>query len=71
MSAISAENSQKIKNMSIICAMLVVTIHVDWPKDNICLTWFINELIAEGIARIAVPFFFGLFGHKCGSLQAT
>ncbi len=67
MSAISAENSQKIKNMSIICAMLVVTIHVDWPKDNICLTWFINELIENGIARVAVPFFFVVSGFFLSS----
>ena len=48
--------------MSIICAILVVTIHVGWPKDNICATWFINEVIANGIARIAVPFFFVVSG---------
>ena len=62
MAGVSAEASQKIKNMSVICAMLVVTIHVGWPKDVICLTWFINELVAHGIARIAVPFFFVVSG---------
>lgn len=67
MSAISDENSQKVKNMSIICAMLVVTIHVGWPKDNICFTWFIDELVANGIARIAVPFFFVVSGFFLAS----
>ena len=62
MAGVSAEASQKIKNMSVICAMLVVTIHVGWPKEVICPTWFINELIAKGIANIAVPFFFVVSG---------
>lgn len=59
----SAETSQKIKNMSIVCALLVVIIHVTWPTEKGCLTWFINELVArQGIARIAVPFFFVVSG---------
>ena len=62
MAGVSAEASQKIKNMGVICAMLVVTIHVAWPKEVICPTWFINELVAQGIARIAVPFFFVVSG---------
>ena len=64
---ISAATSQKIKNMSIVCAILVVTIHVGWPKDEVCLTWFINELIAQGIARIAVPSFFIVSGFFLAS----
>ena len=62
MSNVSAEISQKIKNMSIICAMFVVMIHIDWYSASICTTWFINEFIKEGIARIAVPFFFVVSG---------
>ena len=62
MSNVSAEVSHKIKNMSIICALFVVMIHIGWYKDSICLTWFINELVAQGIARIAVPFFFVVSG---------
>ena len=62
MSCVSAETSQKIKNMSIVCALLVVVIHVTWPTESVCLTWFINQLVAQGIARIAVPFFFVVSG---------
>lgn len=62
MSDVSAEVSHKIKNMSIICALLVVMIHIGWYKDSVCSTWFINELVAQGIARIAVPFFFVVSG---------
>lgn len=62
MAGVSAETSQKIKNMSVVCAMLVVTIHVGWPTDSLCFTWFVSELVATGIARIAVPFFFVVSG---------
>lgn len=63
MSCVSAETSQKIKNMSIVCALLVVMIHVSWASESVCFTWFINELVKEGIARIAVPFFFVVSGY--------
>lgn len=62
MSTLSEANSQKIKNMSIVCALLVVTIHVGWPKGEICFTWFVNEFVRYGVAQIAVPFFFVVSG---------
>ena len=62
MSTLSESNSQKIKNMSVACALLVVTIHVGWPKDEVCFTWFVNEFVRHGVARIAVPFFFVVSG---------
>ena len=60
---ISAKVSEKIRNMSLICAFLVVSIHVDWP-DGIPLSagWFIYNVVKEGVARIAVPFFFIVSG---------
>jgi len=64
MANISAESSQKIKNMSIICAMFVVTIHVGWPTDSSLLsTWWIHRIFTNGISRIAVPFFFVISGY--------
>lgn len=59
---ITEETSQKIKNMSIICAILVVIIHIDWPHDSFSFTWLMNEVIRNGIAPIAVPFFFVVSG---------
>ena len=60
---ISAESSQKIKNMSLICAFLVVVIHISWPAEQaLSLGWFMQEFMEEGIARIAVPFFFVVSG---------
>ncbi len=63
MSNVSAETSHKIKNMSIVCALLVVIIHVIWYNESVCFTWFINEVVKGGIARIAVPFFFVVSGY--------
>jgi len=43
MANISAAVSQKIKNMSIVCALLVVTIHIDWPKESVLMsTWWVR-----------------------------
>lgn len=59
---ISEETSQKIRNMSVVCAMLVVTIHIKWPNEQLCPTWFVYEFIRDGLAQIAVPFFFIVSG---------
>lgn len=60
---ISTETSQKIKNMSFVCSLLVVSIHVVWCADNtFSLGWFIEQGVKQGIARIAVPFFFVVSG---------
>ena len=46
--------SRKIANMSFICAILVVSVHVQRPLDSP----FISHWIADGISGIAIPFFF-------------
>ena len=61
---ISEASSQKIKNMSLLCAVLVVSIHIRWTHDqSLSLGWFMYNAIAQGIARIAVPFFFVVSGY--------
>ena len=63
MKPITEATSQKIKNMSLLCAFLVVSIHVGWPSDvPLSAGWFVDQAITEGIARIAVPFFFIVSG---------
>lgn len=60
---ISSETSQKIRNMSLLCAALVVSIHVPWPYNPpLSVGWFVVEAVANGIANIAVPFFFVVSG---------
>ena len=60
------ETSWKIKNMGFICALLVVSIHIDWHEDESQLLWWGSQLIKGGmgaIAGIAVPFFFVVSGY--------
>lgn len=59
----TVEISNKIRNMGFICALLVISIHVVWPCDSICLTWYINEFVRKGVATIAVPYFFIVSGY--------
>lgn len=60
---ISLETSQKIKNMSLLCAFLVASIHVGWTHgQSVSAGWFMYNAIKEGVARIAVPFFFVVSG---------
>ena len=54
MNKISTELSNKIANMGIVCAFLVICIHATSAEDA---NWW-NWLIARGIGKIAVPFFF-------------
>lgn len=60
---ISPSISHKIKNMSFLCAALVVAIHVPpWyggGELSLCsIDGFMHHFVAQGVARIAVPFFF-------------
>lgn len=61
---ISESSSQKIKNMSLLCAFFVVSIHIEWTHDqSLSLGWFIYNAIKGGVAGIAVPFFFVVSGY--------
>lgn len=61
---IDSSTSSKIRNMSLLCAILVVSIHVGWPHE-VALSpgWWINCAVKEGISRVAVPFFFVVSGY--------
>ena len=62
---ISDETSRKIKNMSLLCAVLVVSIHVAWPHEPpLSVGWWMHQMFAQGISRIAVPFFFVISGFS-------
>lgn len=59
---IGRELSNKIYNMSIVCAMLVVILHID-PNFEVCsFGWCLDRLFNDGIGRVAVPFFFLVSG---------
>lgn len=62
--------SAKFANMSIVCAFLVVCMHVGVGFAIGSTGWWVSELTRNGVSRIAVPFFFlasGFFlaGHVC------
>ena len=58
----SEQLSAKISNMSFVCAVLVVYIHVGVSGEPDSLEWWLKNSVAEGISRIAVPFFFLIAG---------
>ena len=64
MEPVSEELSCKFKNMAIVCAILVVLLHVDLsevePGEPL---WVFSRLIPQGIAYISVPFFFLASGY--------
>lgn len=62
MMGISVACSQKIKNMSFICALLVVAIHVDWYHGVFSFTWLVYHFVRGGISQVAVPYFFVVSG---------
>ena len=60
---ISEATSQKIKNMSLLCAFLVVAIHSgELHYETWSLGWIFANTIKAGFADIAVPFFFIVSG---------
>lgn len=59
---ISQRYSQKIRNMSLLCVILVVSIHIEWPKEPLSGGWYIHHVLKDGYAKIAVPFFFVVSG---------
>lgn len=60
MQAIASDTSRKLANMSFLCAILVVCIHIQCPEE--CEFWFI-KWVSAGLAMIAVPFFFAMSGY--------
>lgn len=64
MSAISTGISNKITGMSLLCALLVVFIHLNHvPKEVGSLAWMVWYFVRYGLATIAVPYFFVISGY--------
>lgn len=67
---VTADLSNKFKNMSFLCACLVVLIHISSVPDKGSTLWWIMGLLSGGLARIAVPFFFFAAGFFLGGKYA-
>ena len=64
MEPVSEELSCKFKNMAIVCAILVVFIHIPLGRlESGSVLWVFDMLVRWGIAQIAVPFFFVASGY--------
>lgn len=64
--SVDSQFSVKVTNMSFVCALMVIVTHA-WcspEKGGVC--WWVNMLTADGICRIAVPFFFLVSGYFLG-----
>lgn len=59
---IQADLSAKFANMSIVCAFMVVCIHVGGVFEKGSLGWWLAEFTRDGVARMAVPYFFLVSG---------
>jgi len=66
MQAIPTETSRKLSNMSFLCAIFVVMIHCGEPKIQGSISWYLSQFIFNGIAGVAVPFFFLISGYFIG-----
>lgn len=60
---ISPATSWKLANMGLLCACLVVFIHVRLDAGAGWAEWWCDVLLKEGVCRIAVPFFFVAAGY--------
>jgi len=60
---ISIENSNKIRNLGFVCSVLVVVIHTSWTLVPFSISWFVENFVRNGVARIAVPFYFVVSGY--------
>lgn len=58
--------SNKIANMSFVCAVLIVIMHV-WPVcEGDAIISFVRKWVCQGVADIAVPVFFVISGFFLG-----
>lgn len=63
MKEISKEFSAKVVNMSLLCALLVVSIHCGYSKADGGICWWVHQIFSGGYSTIAVPFFFIISGY--------
>ena len=60
---VTAETSNRIKNLGLFCSLLVVVIHVWRAPISNPIGWAITDLIQPGVTGMAVPFFFAVSGY--------
>lgn len=63
MKEVSKEFSTKVVNMSLLCALLVISIHCGYSKSESGICWLVHQMFSGGYSRIGVPFFFVVSGY--------
>lgn len=66
MTQLSRELSNKIANMSFVCALMVVFIHLHFGENPTPSMRIVERVIDGGFCRMAVPFFFVVSGYFLG-----
>ena len=61
--SVSQEVSSKIANMSLLGALLVISIHCGYSESESGICWLVHQMFSGGYSRIAVPFFFLVSGY--------
>lgn len=56
------EISMKLRNISFICAILVIFIHTSITLPDYSPSWYVYQFILNGVTRVAVPYFFAISG---------
>lgn len=66
MTPIDRELSNKLTNMSLLCAIFVILRHCGTPGAFGSAVYFINNVFCIGVGTVAVPFFFACSGYFLG-----
>ena len=67
---VTAELSNRLRNMAIVCAFLVVIIHCRPSFQSNTVAWWVKQMLECGLCTIAVPFFFIASGFfLCGHID--
>lgn len=67
---INIEVSEKLHTLSLLCACLVVFVHVGGPSEIGSAGWWFRYLMGDGVSSIAVPYFFVVSGYFLGRSTA-
>lgn len=60
---VDISTSRRFANMSLLCAVLVVSIHIGRCNVVGAPSWWFGQIVSSGIAGIAIPFFFFASGY--------
>lgn len=69
--SISPQTSARLANMSLLCALFVVSIHVPLTIAEGTFSWWFVEVVKRGITFCATPYFFAAAGYLLAGRTET